>query len=341
MHRHWKAFGACAAIAGGLAVVAPAAAADRSVSIDPNKSYTASAGCVPGNPPALRLTNTGTGDLWLLWEPAPSGPGFGPLLAGTSQDIPYAGPGAWALLAWELDDGVNIQDRPVVASGDFSEVEPCLETEPTSPPTTSPPTTTTATTTTTSPSTTTTSTPTPTSTTSTTMAPAPSVCPGGVPTPAPGEPILHLSFRRSPRLSPGRSGVAQAEPCPAPPAPPSTTTTSPIPDPSPVDTSPEATDPPAIDVPAVSTSTSSATAGERVTASASGFQPGEQVGVVLHSTPRSLGTVSADDGGVATVTFTILDDDEVGMHEIVFTGAVSGTVSVSLQIVGATLPMTR
>jgi hypothetical protein len=96
-----------------------------------------------------------------------------------------------------------------------------------------------------------------------------------------------------------------------------------------------------IDRPQASTSTASATAGDQVTASALGFQPGEQVTVVLHSTPRSLGAVSADHRGIATVAFTILDDDAVGMHEVVFTGPVTGTVSVSLEIVGATLPMTR
>jgi hypothetical protein len=84
--------------------------------------------------------------------------------------------------------------------------------------------------------------------------------------------------------------------------------------------------------------------GEVVTVGATGFQPGEQVGVTLFSTPRSLGTVIADDTGAVGVTFSVLASDGAGLHHVVFSGP-SGTVSVPITVVLAAqaeeLPTTR
>ena len=63
-----------------------------------------------------------------------------------------------------------------------------------------------------------------------------------------------------------------------------------------------------------------------------GFLPGEQVAVSLHSSSIDLGTFTADQSGVVTVTFKIPQGFDVGTHSIVFTGAQSGTTSVSFMV---------
>ena len=70
----------------------------------------------------------------------------------------------------------------------------------------------------------------------------------------------------------------------------------------------------------------------QATFGASGFAPGEEVGVTLLSTPRSLGTVTADDAGVASITFEVLASDGAGEHHVEFTGP-SGTVTVPFTLV--------
>jgi hypothetical protein len=75
---------------------------------------------------------------------------------------------------------------------------------------------------------------------------------------------------------------------------------------------------------------------------ATGFGAGEQIEVVLHSTPRPLGTVTANADGLASITFEVLASDGAGEHSVVFTGP-TGTVSVPFTLVlpAQTLPQTR
>jgi hypothetical protein len=77
---------------------------------------------------------------------------------------------------------------------------------------------------------------------------------------------------------------------------------------------------------------------------ATGFAPGEAVEVTLFSTPRALGTVTADASGNVSITFELLASDGAGEHRVEFSGP-SGTVSVPFTLVlpAATvgLPETR
>ena len=73
-----------------------------------------------------------------------------------------------------------------------------------------------------------------------------------------------------------------------------------------------------------------------------GFAAGEQITVTLHSTPRALGTVTADARGVASITFEVLASDGAGEHGVEFSGP-SGTFSVPFTLVlpAQSLPVTR
>ena len=66
------------------------------------------------------------------------------------------------------------------------------------------------------------------------------------------------------------------------------------------------------------------TAGDDVTLSYSGFQPGEQVTLVMRSTPVELGTFTADAAGVVTATVTLPASAEAGSHTLTFSGPVTG-----------------
>jgi hypothetical protein len=79
----------------------------------------------------------------------------------------------------------------------------------------------------------------------------------------------------------------------------------------------------------------------QATFGATGFAAGEQVTVMLHSTPRDLGTVTASADGLASITFEVLASDGAGEHSVMFTGP-SGTVSVPFTLVlpGAAAPPT-
>lgn len=71
----------------------------------------------------------------------------------------------------------------------------------------------------------------------------------------------------------------------------------------------------------------------------SGFIPGESVAVELHSTPISLGTVTAGADGVVDTTVTIPADAPAGAHRIVLTGQMSTlTGDSALTVAGATTP---
>ncbi len=67
---------------------------------------------------------------------------------------------------------------------------------------------------------------------------------------------------------------------------------------------------------------------------ATGFAPGEAVEVTLFSTPRALGTVTADASGNASITFEVLASDGAGEHRVQFSGA-SGAFSVPFTLISA------
>jgi hypothetical protein len=97
---------------------------------------------------------------------------------------------------------------------------------------------------------------------------------------------------------------------------------------APVSTPVDVTPAPVASAPTAAPTTSVArqtvAAGKQQTVTVSGFQPGEIVHGVLHSTPVDLGTVRADANGVATFTFTIPAGLEVGTHSVTMTGLTSG-----------------
>ncbi|HEY4270080.1 MAG TPA: hypothetical protein VGM94_17995 [Galbitalea sp.] len=78
-----------------------------------------------------------------------------------------------------------------------------------------------------------------------------------------------------------------------------------------------------------SVSTSSVTAGGTVTVAGSGFTRGEQVSVVLHSTPVNLTTVTADVSGAVSATVTIPNATTAGAHTLILTGLRSGVVATA------------
>ncbi|WP_188757237.1 hypothetical protein [Microbacterium album] len=74
--------------------------------------------------------------------------------------------------------------------------------------------------------------------------------------------------------------------------------------------------------------------GERATATAEGFEPGEQVQVVLFSDPQLVGTFSADDEGTVRAQFPVPDDTRAGTHTLQFTGWCDRIAQASM-LVGA------
>ena len=84
-----------------------------------------------------------------------------------------------------------------------------------------------------------------------------------------------------------------------------------------------------------------AVVGQVLTVNGFGFQPGEPVTATLFSTPRSLGTATADAAGTVTYVFTAEAEDGLGPHSVSLTGPLSGTVAVSFVLEsGADLPNT-
>jgi len=73
-----------------------------------------------------------------------------------------------------------------------------------------------------------------------------------------------------------------------------------------------------------SVSVGSVAPGAGLTVSGVGFRPGEQVEVVLHSTPATLGTFTAGAGGAFSAAVTVPADVDPGAHTVVSTGLTSG-----------------
>ena len=74
--------------------------------------------------------------------------------------------------------------------------------------------------------------------------------------------------------------------------------------------------------------------GQKVVKVIAGFQPFEKVTLVLHSTPTTLGTFTADAKGVLTVEFTLPAGTPVGTHTLVFDGTTT-YYQESLQVAAA------
>jgi hypothetical protein len=75
--------------------------------------------------------------------------------------------------------------------------------------------------------------------------------------------------------------------------------------------------------------------GGQIPLTASGFYPGENVLVELHSTPVTLTTLVADGSGTATGSATIPTDTAPGAHRITLTGQQSGAVAtVDITVAG-------
>ncbi len=68
--------------------------------------------------------------------------------------------------------------------------------------------------------------------------------------------------------------------------------------------------------------------GERLSLSWTGFQPGEQVTIVMRSTPVTLGTFTADAAGTVPAAVELPDAAEAGEHTLTFSGPLSGDLVV-------------
>ncbi len=75
--------------------------------------------------------------------------------------------------------------------------------------------------------------------------------------------------------------------------------------------------------------------GETATVTATGYASGEVVSGTMYSTPRALGSSTANASGVVTFTWTIPQDIELGTHSIVLSGTSSGTIEGTFEVVAA------
>ncbi len=90
--------------------------------------------------------------------------------------------------------------------------------------------------------------------------------------------------------------------------------------------------------------------GRKVVKVLTGFRPGEVVTVTLHSTPRTMGTFTADANGTVTVEFTVPAGTPTGDHTLVYEGdmgtyfqeafaVTAGAASPSLAYTGASVAL--
>jgi hypothetical protein len=84
-----------------------------------------------------------------------------------------------------------------------------------------------------------------------------------------------------------------------------------------------------------SVGSSQASPGDQVDVTASGLQPGENVQVNLHSTPRLLTTAQADSNGNVHVTVNIPEEAEHGQHHIEILGEQSGSHKTPISLIPA------
>jgi hypothetical protein len=83
------------------------------------------------------------------------------------------------------------------------------------------------------------------------------------------------------------------------------------------------------------------TPGEALSLRYAGFRPGEEVSVVMRSTPVDLGTFTADADGVVTAEVTIPETAEAGSHTLTLSGAVTGEHVVRFRLARAEQTRTR
>jgi hypothetical protein len=76
-------------------------------------------------------------------------------------------------------------------------------------------------------------------------------------------------------------------------------------------------------------------AGEELTLSYSGFQPAEEVTLVMRSTPVTLGTFTADMSGVVTATVTVPGSTGEGAHTLALSGPLTGDRVVGFGLAAA------
>jgi hypothetical protein len=77
------------------------------------------------------------------------------------------------------------------------------------------------------------------------------------------------------------------------------------------------------------------TAGSDLTLSYAGFQPGEQVTLVMRSTPVDLGTFTADAAGIVTAAVTLPASADAGAHTLTFSGPATGDHVVRFRLAAA------
>jgi hypothetical protein len=75
--------------------------------------------------------------------------------------------------------------------------------------------------------------------------------------------------------------------------------------------------------------------GEDLALAYAGFAPGEQVSVVIHSTPVDLGTFTADATGTVAAAISLPESAEAGAHRLVLTGPTTGERSVAFRLAAA------
>ncbi|WP_229661335.1 hypothetical protein, partial [Microbacterium nanhaiense] len=72
--------------------------------------------------------------------------------------------------------------------------------------------------------------------------------------------------------------------------------------------------------------------GEQQTVHGHGFEAGEKVTAVQHSTPFEIGTAVANENGDVTFTWAVPASTTVGNHSVELTGATSGSISGAFEV---------
>ena len=164
--------------------------------------------------------------------------------------------------------------------------------------------------------------------------------------PLPPTPSVFPNSRPTRVLPPTRAVPPPAGPPAAPrtTAPPSTTASTTAPAPTSTPPTPETSPAVAVTTPVAAPGCTDCRklgrdepvpAGDRLTLSYEGYQPGEQVTLVMRSTPVELGTFTADAAGVVTATFRLPASTDAGAHTLTFSGALSGDHVVRFRLAAA------
>lgn len=90
--------------------------------------------------------------------------------------------------------------------------------------------------------------------------------------------------------------------------------------------------------PIVTTNTSTGSPGGSLLVTGNNFVPNEGITLLLHSTPVTLGTTTADSIGTFSITVTIPTNTSPGVHQIVAAGATGDSATTTLTVEG-TVPV--